>query len=104
MALTSSITRALFIAAVALAAVANVEATASKPRPAHHKISANLFKTVHDETKAVALSKRASAKVNAAYYPNWCAVSESPVPSVCALTTFFRKGYLRTIQPQCVQC
>ena len=83
MALSAVFKRVLFIAAVALAAVANVEATTSKPRPAHHKISANLFKTVHDETKAVALSKRASAKVNAAYYPNWCAVSESLVPSVC---------------------
>ncbi|KAM5540815.1 hypothetical protein V8D89_005459 [Ganoderma adspersum] len=75
MALTSSIARVLFIAAVALAAVADVEATASKPRPAHRKISANLSKTVHDETKAVAISKRASAKVNAAYYPNWAIYS-----------------------------
>ncbi len=76
MALTSSITRVLFFAAVALAAVADVEATAGQPRPAHHNIRTNqLSKIARAETKAVDVSKRASSgKVNAAYYPNWYVV------------------------------
>ena len=73
MALTSSLTRVLFIAAIALAAVADVEATANKPRPAHYKIRTSLSK-VGDETEAV--SKRAtSGRINGAYYPNWCVMS-----------------------------
>ncbi|KAM5544518.1 hypothetical protein V8D89_001416 [Ganoderma adspersum] len=66
MALSACIKRVLFIAAVALAAVADVEATAIQPRPAHYKVRANQMR---------AASKRASSKVNAAYYPNWAIYS-----------------------------
>ena len=74
MALSASIKRVLFIAAVALAAVADVEATAIQPRPAHYKVRANQMR---------AASKRASSKVNAAYYPNWCVVFVSSLLVLC---------------------
>ncbi|PIL35115.1 hypothetical protein GSI_02903 [Ganoderma sinense ZZ0214-1] len=83
MALTSSFTRVLFIAAVALAAVADVEA--SKTRPAHHKISTNLSKAGEE---AEVVSKRASSgKINGAYYPNWAIDTLKPADIKAASLT-----------------
>ena len=69
--MTCSITRVLFVAAVALAAVTDIEAMTSKSRPAHSKIRANPSNAERED--AVVVGKRASSgKVNGAYYPNWC--------------------------------
>ncbi len=74
MPLAASIKRVIFIAAVALAAVADVEATAIQLRPAHYGARTNQMR---------AASRRASSKVNAAYYPNWCVVSKLSVSVLC---------------------
>ncbi|PIL29808.1 hypothetical protein GSI_08014 [Ganoderma sinense ZZ0214-1] len=66
MVLSASIKLVLFIATIALAAIADVGATAIQPRTTHYKVRANRLK---------AASKRASSKVNAAYYPNWAIYS-----------------------------
>ncbi|KAM5540818.1 hypothetical protein V8D89_005462 [Ganoderma adspersum] len=85
MTLMSSLSRALFIAAVALAAVADVEAT----RPAHHKIRANLSKAGDEQTEVV--SRRAtSGRVNGAYYPNWAVDTLKPTSiKTASLTHLF---------------
>ncbi|PIL35013.1 hypothetical protein GSI_02800 [Ganoderma sinense ZZ0214-1] len=67
MALSTSIRRVLFIAAIALVAVTGVEATAAMHRPGNYN------QTTHQ------IDKRAtSGKINGAYYPNCrCALSDS---------------------------
>ena len=63
MAPSTSLKRVFVIAAVALVAVAGVQATAVMHRPGHFNATAHRVR------------KRASSgKINGAYYPNWCVV------------------------------
>ena len=72
MAFSTSLKRVFFIAAVALVAVAGVQATAVMHRLGHFNVTAHQ------------VSKRAtSGKINGAYYPNWCVVFKLSVSSPC---------------------
>ena len=76
MALSAALKRVLFIAAVAFAAVADVEATQVMRRPAAYKDAPNT-KSVH--------ARAASGKVNAAYFTNWyvALISEMAASTSC---------------------
>ena len=78
MALSAAFKRVLFIAAVALAAVADVQATQVMRRPAAYKDAPNnATQSVH--------ARATSGKVNAAYFTNWYGVPVSgiSVPVLC---------------------
>ncbi|KAI0708099.1 glycosyl hydrolases family 18-domain-containing protein [Cerioporus squamosus] len=69
MALSATLKRVLFVAAVALAALVVVDATQVMHRPAAYKDAPRKVATGAAETKVI--HKRASGKVQAAYFTNW---------------------------------
>ena len=80
MALSASLKRISFLAAVALSAVVIVDATQVMQRPGDFK-TATLHKVDTDpKAESKIIHKRAGSKVQAAYFTNWC------VASFCAIS------------------